>query len=307
MAFHIYSIISKRKSLWVEWVYLHHLRERSLWDIPIQNNTCWSWRKLLQIRPIVRNFFVSKIGNGESTFLWYNNWSEHCPLSSYVTTRQMNREGLSIYSKVADVIQDNRWIWPDAWRDIFPILFQLNPITIDPHKVDTILWKKQGDSMEPFSTKVAWDSIRRTGQRVDWYNMVWSSFTIPRHSFLMWLICRRKLATQDRIQQWYNAMGNANMMCCLLCNRGLETHEHLFFECPYSNQIWVSLRRKMDMNQIDGNWEDVVTWVLPHAKSKRLIWVIRKLEIAAMAYFVWQEINARFFNNQLRRLRSLKS
>ncbi|XP_022040391.1 uncharacterized protein LOC110942939 [Helianthus annuus] len=210
----------------------------------------------------------------------------------------MNREGLSIYSKVADVVHDNRWMWPDTWRDAFPILFQLNPISIVPHKVDTIMWKKQGDSTEPFSTKVAWDSLRETGQRANWYNMVWSSFTIPRHPFLYWLICRRKLATQDRIQLWNNAAGNANMMCCLLCNRGLETHEHLFFECPYSNQIWALIRKKMDMIQIDGKWEDVVAWVIPNAKSKRLIWVIRKL-VAATAYFAWQERNSRFFNNQL--------
>ncbi|KAM0043987.1 putative RNA-directed DNA polymerase [Helianthus debilis subsp. tardiflorus] len=300
MAFHMNSILSRRKSLWVEWVYSYHLQDRSLWDIPNPNNACWSWRKLLQLRPIVRKFFVSKIGDGRSTFLWYDNWSDHCPLSSYVTPRQMRQEGLSIYTKVADVVQDNTWRWPTAWRDMFPILFQLAPISIEAHKSDCIMWKYNNDSMEPFATKVAWNSLRRTGQQVNWYNMVWSSFNIPRHAFLCWLIYKRKLATQDRIQMWNNAMGKVSMMCCLLCNKGLETHEHLFFECTYSKQIWFSIRKKIDMMHIDGKWDEIMAWIIPNAKSKRMIWVIRKLVVAAIAYFVWQERNTRFFNNQLR-------
>ncbi|XP_022032620.1 uncharacterized protein LOC110933722 [Helianthus annuus] len=166
--------------------------------------------------------------------------------------------------------------------------------------MDTIMWEKEPNVTEDFSTKTAWDSLRNSGQEVDWYRMVWSSFSIPRHAFLCWLICRRKLAMQDRIQMWNNAASNMNLMSYLLCNRGLESHEHLFFECPYSSKIWCSLRAKVDMSQTDGKWDDVLAWLILNANSKLAIWVIRKLVVAAIAYYVWQERNARFFNNQLR-------
>ncbi|XP_021994968.1 uncharacterized protein LOC110891572 [Helianthus annuus] len=66
MTYHIYSILSERKSLWTKWVLIHRLKNRSIWDVPIQSNSPWGWKKLLKFRHVVRPFFWSKIGNGES-------------------------------------------------------------------------------------------------------------------------------------------------------------------------------------------------------------------------------------------------
>ncbi|KAJ0469052.1 putative reverse transcriptase zinc-binding domain-containing protein [Helianthus annuus] len=228
MAFHIHSIISRRRSLWVEWVRLNRLKDRSFWDIPDSKNACWSWRKSLQVRPVVRQFFWTKIGNGESTSLWYDKWCEACPLSRYVSPRQISREGLSIYSKVADVVSVNEWRWPEAWRDLFPILFRLEPIQLQSNKADLIVWKDADNKLVPFTTKLAWDAIRRRQDQGQWAKAVWTSFCIPRHAFHCWLVFRRKLWTQDRIRKVQMlSTGSMNMMCCLLCFKNLESHSHL--------------------------------------------------------------------------------
>ncbi|KAI3742398.1 hypothetical protein L1987_60079 [Smallanthus sonchifolius] len=206
MSFHIFSILSGRKSLWVEWIHTYRLKNRNFWDVPIQKNICWSWRKLLRLRPIIRQFFWYDIGNGEKTSLWHDRWSNICPLSSYVSPRQMNQEGFSIYSTISEVVVDNRWEWPDAWRDLFPVLFQLSPLTLNPLKSDVIKWKK----------------------------------------------------------------------------------------------IWCSLRCKAGMSHIQGRWDDIATWLVPRASSKSALVIIGKLLMAATAYYIWQERNFRYFNNQLR-------
>ncbi|KAK1421732.1 hypothetical protein QVD17_24305 [Tagetes erecta] len=51
MTYHIWSLISKRKSLWVDWVYSYRLSNCNFWESNIPQNCCWTWRKILKIRP----------------------------------------------------------------------------------------------------------------------------------------------------------------------------------------------------------------------------------------------------------------
>ncbi|KAI3786546.1 hypothetical protein L1987_40301 [Smallanthus sonchifolius] len=245
-------------------------------------------------------FFWSDIGNGEKTSLWFDRWCDLCPLSSYVSPRQMNQEGLSIFSTISEVVHDSSWDWPEAWRDDIPVLYQLRPLRLNPYKSDEIKWRNEDGSLESFSTRLAWNALRSRGQETSWHNLIWSSVSIPRHAFMSWLIFRRKLSTQDRIQVWNLASGSLNLMCCLLCYKDVESHNHLFFECSYSNQIWCSLRSKGGMSHIQGKWDDIATWLIPRATSKSARVVIAKLLMATIAYYIWQERNARFFKNQLR-------
>ncbi|KAJ0442317.1 putative RNA-directed DNA polymerase [Helianthus annuus] len=301
MIFHIYSIVSGRNSLWVEWIQAHRLRGRSFWDVKVPQNSTWGWRKLLSFRSLVRKFFWSQIGNGETTSLWHDTWCNQGPLSRYVSPRNMSQHGLSIYSKVADVVHDGNWIWPDAWRDLFPVLFQLNHVNLVPNKQDVILWRSDEGKLMEFSSKLVWEATRARGQEVNWSKIVWSGCNIPRHSFHCWLIFRRKLWTQDRIQKWNHiTRGSMDMMCCLLCQRELESHEHLFFQCSYSAAILDAIKEKSSMKMVPNKWSDIVGWLLPRANSRSLNSVIAKLLVKAAAYFIWQERNLRFFNNQLR-------
>ncbi|KAI3802138.1 hypothetical protein L1987_30265 [Smallanthus sonchifolius] len=67
-----------------------------------------------------------------------------------------------------------------------------------------------------------------------------------------------------------------------------------------NDEIWCSLRSKGGMSHIQGKWDDIATWLIPRATSKSARVVIAKLQLAAIAYYIWQERNARFFKNQLR-------
>ncbi|XP_022003929.1 uncharacterized protein LOC110901406 [Helianthus annuus] len=246
------SIVSGRKSLWVEWIYAHRLRGRSFWDVKVPQNSSWGWRKILSFRGSVRKFFWKQIGNGESTSLWHDTWCIQCPLSRFISPRNMSQQGFSIYSKVADVVNNGIWSWPDAWRDLFPVLFQLNPINITPNKQDIILWRTNAGKLMPFSSKLVWETTRSRGNEVEW------------------------------------------------AKREMDSHDHLFFECSYSSTILDALKEKSCMKKVPNKWEDIMRWLQPKASSRSLNSVIAKLTIKATAYFVWQERNYRFFNNQLR-------
>ncbi|XP_035845267.1 uncharacterized protein LOC110933789 [Helianthus annuus] len=82
--------------------------------------------------------------------------------------------------------------------------------------------------------------------------------------------------------------------------RQMDSHDHLFFECSYSSNVLDALKERSCMKKVPNKWEDIMRWLQPKASSRSLNSVIAKLTIKATAYYVWQERNYRFFNNQLR-------
>ncbi|XP_022040987.1 uncharacterized protein LOC110943552 [Helianthus annuus] len=112
---------------------------------------------------------------------------------------------------------------------------------------------------------------------------------------------KRKLLTQDKILSWDLARRkNMNMLCCLLCYANHDSHEHLFFECEFSSQVWFMVRSKVGMDMVSAKWNDIVVCLRDRAKSKSVSDYVTRLLVAASAYFIWQERNARLFKNQMR-------
>ncbi|KAF5759840.1 putative RNA-directed DNA polymerase [Helianthus annuus] len=300
MASHAWSILNKRDSLWVAWIYSYRLKQCNFWTCRVVANCSWSWRKLLQIRPFLRNHIWSDLGDGKNTSAWYDYWSQLGPLANYISSRVITNAGFMLNAKVADVHLHGSWAWPLEWRNRFPSLNQLDSIHLQPNSIDRLRWK-DGDVMKEFSSSIAWHSCRSREQEIDWVNIVWFAQCIPRHAFLMWLIMRRKLLTQDIILQWdLSRRKNMNMMCCLLYYENVDSHEHLFFECSFSSKVWLMVREKAGMANVDQKWSSIVSWLKARGRSKTAAHFVSKLVVGATAYVIWQERNARLFRNQTR-------
>uniref|UniRef100_A0A251VNU9 Putative RNA-directed DNA polymerase, eukaryota, Reverse transcriptase zinc-binding domain protein n=1 Tax=Helianthus annuus TaxID=4232 RepID=A0A251VNU9_HELAN len=300
MTSHVGSILSRRNSLWVDWVHDHRLKDKNFWMCKIPSNSSWSWRKLLQLRQSLRPYMWTKIGNGEDTSAWYDKWCDIGPLGNFLTPRTITNAGFRLDNKVVDVQTNGVWSWPVAWRDLFPVLNQIDNVHIELNKQDKLLWR-DGDDFDEVTTSGVWNSIRYRSPEVEWGSLVWFAQCIPRHAFLMWLIMRGKLLTQDKILQWgIERRKNMNMMCCMLCYQNNDSHSHLFFECPFSAQVWISVRQKVDMVSVQPKWTDIIDWLLPRARSRSVANYAARLLVAASAYIIWQERNARIFKNQMR-------
>lgn len=63
--------------------------------------------------------------------------------------------------------------------------------------------------------------------------------SIPRWSIIQWMALLGRLATKDRLHKW----GGLTSDQCVLCFAAEETHDHLFFQCPFSTQLWRSIQR----------------------------------------------------------------
>ena len=70
-----------------QWVKSYLLRSNSFWDVKIPSDSSWVWSKILSLRGIVKPFLKHRIGNGERTFLWFDNWHPKGPLLDYFGER----------------------------------------------------------------------------------------------------------------------------------------------------------------------------------------------------------------------------
>nr|GEU73608.1 hypothetical protein [Tanacetum cinerariifolium] len=64
MVSHIWKLLSLKESLWVKWVHIYKLKGRNFLDIPIRSRLSWGWRKVLQIRPLIREYIWEVFHDG---------------------------------------------------------------------------------------------------------------------------------------------------------------------------------------------------------------------------------------------------
>ncbi|GJU34638.1 uncharacterized protein Tco_1182992 [Tanacetum coccineum] len=266
---HVWSILTRKESLWVKWIHTHKLRGRNFWDYPFRGNMTWGWRKILQICPIIRKFIWYKIGNGSSISTWFDNWSMHSPVIQSITPRDIHAAGFSMQTTVADVVSQNAWTWPLEWANRYPLIFAMTVPSLNEDN-DQVVWKSRLDIIKPFSVGTVWDDIRHHGNIMAWIYVVWFGHCIPRHAFHLWLVIQRKLKTQDNLRQW-DVTPSTNL--------NLTRAQLLYMPCSL---------------------DQIIYWLTPIAKKKPAQGVIAKLVFAASTYFIWQERNGRLFKNKKR-------
>nr|GEW37595.1 hypothetical protein [Tanacetum cinerariifolium] len=91
------------ESLWVKWVHVYKLKDQNFWDIPIRGRMSWGWRKVLQMRPLVREYIGYSIGDGAKASLWFDNWCNLGPLAVFIPPHDRYSAGLNALSTVSDV------------------------------------------------------------------------------------------------------------------------------------------------------------------------------------------------------------
>ncbi|XP_021986327.1 uncharacterized protein LOC110882671 [Helianthus annuus] len=274
---------------------------KSFWQLRSTGNSASSWRYILKIRDRVRPFIVSKIGNGHTTSAWFDRWAQIGPLCHIVSARRLHNAGFNLDSKVSDIVNDGDWGWPRAWMDLFPVLLTIQPPVLNPHKSDSLIWRDVKGNEQEYSASIVWDSLRSQGDTVPWVEIVWFANCIPRHAFLSWLICKKKLKTQDKLKQWdVGTSTNLNLLSCPLCSLVPDSHDHLFFECSFSMQVWSSIKSFAGIQLMSSKWEDIVEWLIHVPSKKSMRSVIGRLLLSATAYFIWQERNQRLFKSKKR-------
>ncbi|GJU21357.1 hypothetical protein Tco_1154699 [Tanacetum coccineum] len=105
-----------------------------------------------------------QVGNGRRASLWHDMWSYECPLSRYLTPRDINKEGHNLHECVADLIEDGTWRWPVTWLIKAPNLALIAAPNIDNARQDTMRWCDLNGNLSDFSIRCAWEVLRPQGE-----------------------------------------------------------------------------------------------------------------------------------------------
>jgi hypothetical protein len=254
------------------------------------SNISLGWCKLLQIRTLIRPHCWYKIGNGNEASVWFDTWDVYCPLKNQVSSRNVTDAGYNLQEKVSDVVSNAEWKWPASWYTLFPVLNQKITVPILRNdQEDQLFWKSHDGILKDFSVRDMWHTVRDRRNEVNWFELVWSKYGIPRHVIRLWLIMRKRLKMHDRLYQW--DVGNdvdLSTLRCPLCKVQPDTHDHLF-----SAKVWLNVLKVADFPSISPVWNDIMGWLIPSSKHDDAQSIVGRLIVAASSYFIWQERNNR--------------
>lgn len=287
MAKHIWFLVyGGEKSMWCQWVKSYLLKGRSFWRVKVPSSPSWTWRKLLQLRPLIQPFIKYQIGDGSSISLWYDNWHPSGPLVEHYGSHVIYDSGLLDDSLVSFILRANNQeslpitqIW--VLHEIRSHLPTLN--TPIPLPADSCRWTLTQDGL--FSISSLWEQLRPKFPTVVWSQSVWFPSHIPKCSTISWLAIQNRLSTEDRLVLF----GIKSISCCSVCPAE-ESHDHLFVNCPFTKQVWdvVSLKSQLKWQpQTLSNLANLVST----ARGKSLKTTLTKLTFTVSLYQIWIERN----------------
>ncbi|XP_071719190.1 uncharacterized protein [Rutidosis leptorrhynchoides] len=237
----------------------YKLAGQNFWNVDTTSSASWSWRKILGVRDQVKDHFVHIVGNGECTSVWYDVWCEFGPLSKFIMTRMIYREGFDPSYSIRDMVLHHDMIWPDNWIARFPQLANAT-VTMLNNEDDVIKWQDNEGKLRDFAVHWVWEYVRSMAPNVPWYSVIWFTHNIPKHALVMWLLMGEKLKTRDKLKRW--EVANNQPLLCALCDQVPDSHDHLFFVCPYSLQVWNRMQGHMEFPIFIDSWKDFTLLVI---------------------------------------------
>ncbi|GJT58394.1 hypothetical protein Tco_1001927 [Tanacetum coccineum] len=165
MTSHIWKLLYMKDSLWVKWIHMYKIQDHNFWEIPCRGNMTWGWRKILQLRPLIRKFIRYKVSDGSRVSLWYDQWCRLSPLDMY-------RDILTTFLKVRDIFHEGVLVWPQDLIARYPIINSVDgPLSLGSH--DQLEWRDSMGKVKPFSVNVVWQAIRPRDAKVVLVDVIW--------------------------------------------------------------------------------------------------------------------------------------
>ncbi|XP_042518481.1 uncharacterized protein LOC122092205 [Macadamia integrifolia] len=142
---HRWWIASHRKSIWVDWIYK---------------------------RDKVEGVIMHMVGNGRATGVWLDSWHPKGILIKKFGERIRYDSGLSHLATVDEILRNGEWLpTPATTLDLIEAWGCLQTIPrLHYGDEDLVVWK--GDPTGVFTTKSAWEIVRRKERKLDWKKSV---------------------------------------------------------------------------------------------------------------------------------------
>ncbi|XP_074265634.1 uncharacterized protein LOC141588077 [Silene latifolia] len=142
-----------------------------------------------------------------------------------------------------------------------------------------------------FDLSSAYNWFRIDRPQLTWARALHSQHISLSYGFITSLAIQRKLATIDSLISKGMYIVNKRT----LCKQENEYHQHLFFCCSYSAEVWHVVLQWIGMEARSNHYEQELLWIAHknHRRHWQAQWYISC--IAATVFYIWQERNSRIF------------
>lgn len=107
-----------------------------------------------------------------------------------------------------------------------------------------------------FSVTDTYNKLRLPQPKVEWSNLIWGNFILPRDSLNAWLVAWCRLSTKLRQKN----MGLNISEECIPCHNDSESGEHLFFQCQASAAILDLVTGFLKVSSVPKKWHLLIPW-----------------------------------------------
>ena len=207
-------------------------------------NSSYAWQSIMAGQNIVKKGMRWQVGNGQSIRIWMDKWTLNSSTYKIVSPPA----GLPLEAWVCESIEPTLKTWK---ADLIQSIFL-------PHEVDDIcsialssklpedkqVWAPTNNGR--FSVRSAYRvavelaSEGSAGVASDdsrmrrFWKQIWQLNIPHKVRHFAWRACRDTLPTKENlIRRKVLTEG-----CCELCNLGLESSSHLFWECSRAREVW---------------------------------------------------------------------
>ncbi|KAJ9560797.1 LOW QUALITY PROTEIN: hypothetical protein OSB04_005957 [Centaurea solstitialis] len=247
VAKNLWDILSSRPTMWVNWINRVCFNSMQFWIVKPHSSWSWVFRKMLELRTHIRPYIHKEIRDGHTTHAWEDSWLQCGALAPLVSYRQIHRQGFIVDMSVLDVIDT----WPNDWVMRYQPLATVPLPPIRDNVPDLCRWRSRSNGLVDFTVKDAYVSLDDAHQPIAWTKRVWFPGHILKHSFCLWLACSLRLPTHDRMLAWKHEPPDWK---CALCGTCMDSHDHLFFQCVYSTEVWSIITAKVGWNDAPTLW-----------------------------------------------------
>ncbi|GJZ63170.1 RNA-directed DNA polymerase, eukaryota, reverse transcriptase zinc-binding domain protein [Tanacetum coccineum] len=195
---YLWHMASYKESLWVKWISNEKLKGKRIWSVNEEMNDNWGWRNILRLRNEVREFIIMKVGDGSKTSVIYDNGSQFDILQSFIAHRDLYNARFNDKFVVKDIVINGVCDWPTEWKAKYPILAQIQNVSIDPSKSSKMVWKNKKGIENKFYVSQAYKDLQREGENVVWNRTVWFSQNNPKHAFVLWMSILNKFILKTK-------------------------------------------------------------------------------------------------------------
>lgn len=304
----VWTIVTKRKSAWTDWVYATLIRNKNFWDLKIPSECSWRWKGILSTRIVALQNLQILIGNGRMTNFWFDPWLPSGRLYDLFDERAIYDLGRGRNLTVSNFISNGKWLLSPATSNHLLDINQMITSMEDPQVEceDEIIWKNH--ELGIFTKKSAMKFNPTATPTHHSIPMVWFKGQINKHSVCSWFAIVGGLKTRDLLFA-------RNFYCqahCTFCNHPIEIAVHLFIHCPFGQHLWGAITQTLNVTYSGGSTiaEDLLSFIAacPQSHQDLLSFVIAacpqshqgdtvlfQICFHVLIWNIWMERNSRIF------------